>query len=82
MSRCKSCGAPIQWVRSGASGGPMPLDVAPNPKGNVVLTGHKAAGGPVARVVSEGEEPGRVRYMPHHATCPQGREWSGKGRSV
>lgn len=34
MSKCRSCQAPIRWIRT-AVGKPMPLDFAPSPNGNV-----------------------------------------------
>lgn len=80
MAECRSCGAEISWARSAASGSPMPIDAEPTPEGNVVYTGELVAGAPFVQVLGKGERDDRPRYMPHHATCPQGREWRGRRR--
>lgn len=75
---CRSCGAPIRWART-ARGNAMPVDAEPNPEGNVVLTENekglfasvRVAG---SRGLAEARAAGPV-YMPHHATCPDGRSW-------
>lgn len=73
---CVSCGAQVIWVPTAASSRPMPLDAEPRGDGNVVMvmgTAHIVGRG-AARVE------GQVRYMPHHATCPQGKAWQGRTR--
>lgn len=77
MSRCRSCDAEIFWVTTEA-GKSMPLDALPSADGNVMVS--RPAGKPVAAVLAglflaEARESGRVLYMPHHATCPQGEAW-------
>lgn len=74
MSRCRSCDAPIVWRKTEA-GKAMPLDPTASRSGNVQLLP-----GGACRVVA-GEErdemlaKGQTLYLPHHSTCPQGREW-------
>ena len=70
---CGSCGAPMRWVTP-LAGKPMPLDAEPNPEGNVEMVTTPA--GPRAKVHAKGQG-GLLgeRWMPHHASCPQGREW-------
>jgi hypothetical protein len=57
-------------------GNRMPLDIEPNPEGNVEVIdigiGHRpvVVVHPSPPLVVEG-----VLYMPHHATCPEGRTW-------
>ena len=75
---CRSCGAAVRWEITAATGRRIPLDVEPSPAGNVWLDD---AG--LAHVMSSaGQLPlGAVKsqlYVPHHATCPQGREWKAK----
>lgn len=65
VSVCRGCGAEIRWALTEA-GRRIPLDAVPDPAGNIELV--KAG----ARVIGP---PGmlpddRVRWMPHHATCP------------
>lgn len=80
MSRCRSCDAEIFWVTTEA-GKSMPLDALPKLDGNVML--HRQSGKAVATVLAglflaEARDSGRVLYMPHHATCPQGQAWRKK----
>lgn len=65
MTTCRSCGAPIRWLRTEA-GKPMPVDETPSPDGNVVLIGG------FAHVLHKDEEPpeNAARLLPHFATCP------------
>ena len=74
--KCSKCQQPIVFARtmateSGRGGKAMPLDLYPNPDGNVAVrdTGH---GHLVARVLGKDEDHDRhaeVRAMPHFATC-------------
>jgi hypothetical protein len=68
LSRCRSCGAPIIWVKKPApKPGSMPLDAEPGVKGNVLV-------GPDGRAVCHrGPVPGG--RMAHHATCPHREHW-------
>lgn len=68
-SRCRDCGALLAWVRTPA-GKRMPVDLEPNPDGNVVI---REDG--LAHVLSEkaARAVGGVRYMPHFATCSNPR---------
>lgn len=72
--KCRSCAAPIRWVRTAATDALMPLDHEPNPDGNVELDAQgRAVVHPAGQASMFEQRP--TRYMPHHATCPQGREW-------
>jgi len=72
-ARCRSCGAPILWVVTVASGKRMPLDAEPGPAGNLVLlTGGRA------RAAEPDDRP--PLHTSHFATCPQAAEWRGKKR--
>lgn len=66
-STCKRCHARVRWEKT-ENGRPIPLDVVPNPKGNVVLR-EKTATDTRACVLRKGEETNETRYMPHVATC-------------
>jgi hypothetical protein len=72
MSTCRACGAPIRWERTEARGKAIPLDRDPVDAGNAILIRHGARD--VVRVLGPLElellEADVVRYMPHHATCP------------
>lgn len=77
MTPCRACGEPMTWAITEA-GRRMPLNVGPDPKGNVVLTGTTVRGVPRCRVLKKAElDAGNLfdgpsadpRYMPHKATC-------------
>lgn len=71
MSKCKKCKAPILWCRTATSGSWIPIDKTPNPEGNITISGHLM----IAKVVDLFTEADAVRYMPHHATCPNVEEF-------
>jgi hypothetical protein len=78
--KCRSCGAAIIWAIT-ARGVRMPLDAEPNPvKGNQVieLDAPEGIDGPQTWRTRQADtllDANQTRYMPHHATCPQGRGW-------
>lgn len=82
VPKCRSCGAPMAWVRTSA-GKLMPVDANEDgspretPEGNVVITSPPGRSTPTVEVLGPLEQmvETRPRFMPHHATCPQGREW-------
>lgn len=66
--RCKSCNAPVIWVRMAASGRPAPLDATPVLQGNIIIRdgqGH----------VVDATYPSEARHLSHFATCPQAASW-------
>ena len=68
--RCRSCGAPILWVRA-ERGKMMPLDAEPNPAGNIILIdgiAHVRESDLFAITTQE-------RWMPHWSYCPQATQW-------
>jgi hypothetical protein len=67
---CRSCTAPILWVRT-VNGKYMPLNAEPDPKGNIVLDRHD-----VATVLGKNAvvPVGTPIYMPHHATCSNAQQ--------
>lgn len=80
-STCRSCKAPIIWART-KKGRDIPLDAKPSPQGNMAFVeGVDHAGNQTRLAVQRKAAPMQaalgleVLYMPHHATCPQGKEW-------
>ncbi len=71
VNTCRSCDALIIWARTPA-GRLMPLDVAPNPEGNVTLEDGRVR---VLGAVAAGQRRamGVPLFMAHHVSCPQGR---------
>lgn len=78
MSNCRACGAEIIWRRTEANDRPIPLDAEPDANGNVELLDDGRA-----RVHAAGQsamfDVQPVRYMPHHATCPNWGTHAGDG---
>lgn len=70
-SECRYCQQPVVFART-ARGKMMPLDVTPNPNGNVACY-RDVSGQMVGHVVSETDLalPFERLYMPHFATCKQ-----------
>ena len=70
---CRSCGAPILWVVSAASGKAMPVDADPVEDGNVTLDGLTATVHPAGQGDLLGDA--GPRYRSHFATCKDADEW-------
>ena len=72
MSRCRSCGAEILWVRT-ERGNKMPLDAKPVPgdgRNLFVLRDRNSPEGPLA-IAAWGLNPYEdPHYVSHFATCP------------
>lgn len=75
MTRCRSCGAAIEFART-VNNRAIPLDAEPNAEGNVVIRdGVAHVLGPMELLLVLGA--GEALRMPHHATCPQAGDWKG-----
>ena len=72
------------WAKSVASSKWMILDESPTSDGNAVLTYEPQYGRKVVTVYRDAAEaervcPGEPRYLDHHVTCPQAKEWRARG---
>jgi hypothetical protein len=80
-AHCRSCGAEIIWTTNVVTGKRMPVDPAPVPGANVVLTAGND--GPRARVLSPAEVGRRTPilgwtaglHLSHFATCADTASW-------
>jgi hypothetical protein len=72
-SMCISCGAPITWAVSSATGKKMPIDAEPHHDGNIVLTDGTAQ--VVAAAARAALPAGTLRYRSHFVTCPNAAGW-------
>jgi hypothetical protein len=63
VSVCKSCSAPVRWVKT-STGKSMPIDSQPALNGNLVLH----PDGENVHVATASDPPGR-RFLSHFATC-------------
>lgn len=78
---CRSCKRPIRWAVT-TKGRRIPLDPEPVAGGNVRLT--RSSDGDVAEILSGSAlDAAKSRlerlFMPHHATCPEGKAWQRSG---
>ena len=64
MSTCKGCGASILWATAAVTGKVMPLNLPPDPEGNLMV-------GSDGKVRAVGGDGGGRRYSSHFATCPR-----------
>ena len=75
--RTPGCAQPIFFVVTAATGSRMPLNVDPDPAGNIRLA--TTLDGTLVAVVIEQDElftpQPDVRYMPHWATCTNPEAW-------
>jgi hypothetical protein len=73
MSRCRACDTLIEWCVTEA-GKKMPVDLEPNPEGNLWKKDAMEEGSLVA-VVDLFTPEDKPRFMPHWATCPSAEEF-------
>ena len=66
QTECRSCGAAIYFVRTQATGALIPVNVTPDPKGNIVIVNDKA------KILTGGmfEQAEGDRYKSHFVDCP------------
>lgn len=74
--KCRSCGAPIKWVKMLKSGKLNPVDAEPTANGNMIAY-DSPDGGPdmIGEVLSKDKlaekyEEGELLFTSHFATCP------------
>jgi hypothetical protein len=79
VSRCDGCQAEIEWART-PDGQRMPLDKAPDPKGNIVIRDRYFAVTLTPIELLAPPQPGEVRRVSHFATCPKAAEFRKRGR--
>lgn len=72
LARCELCGQPMRWGVT-TSGARMPLDPDPTPDGNVWIRQDGRLRVLTADEIARAPETGVELYMPHHATCTNGR---------
>ncbi len=63
-SACKSCGAPIDWLKHEKTGKRAPIDVAPSPNGSCLVNLEEGS----YRIAFERSS--GTLYTSHFATCP------------
>lgn len=72
--KCRTCSAPVLWVRMAGSGKRMPLDAEPSARGNVrVVEGMATVLG--AEDATGARAAGEELYLSHFVLCPDRRAW-------
>lgn len=71
-STCRSCGAEVLWVVM-ESGKPKPVDVNPDPTGNVCVVLDRGTGERIGWIAREGDV--ARRHHSHFRTCPHAATW-------
>jgi hypothetical protein len=69
QTACKSCGAAVAYVPHVRTQTVSPLNVTPDPAGNIIIENSHY------RIVSWTKAADEVRYTSHFATCPQAPAW-------
>ena len=77
MSKCSGCPAEIMWCKT-ASGKWTPVDIEPNPDGNLTMNGNDAEGIPLVKHVDLFTPADATRMMPHWSTCPNAEDFKSK----
>ena len=74
---CRSCGAPVRWVVTDATGKRMPLNPAPTADGNVWVLRYEDEIPIVAVAATLFDVPTAeaFKYTSHFATCEQADQW-------
>ena len=71
---CRGCGAQIFWVKHEKTGKAAPIDVGPNPAGNIRLE-LTNDGWRYGIIRPSQAVPPEERFMPHFATCTRSRDF-------
>ncbi len=74
VQKCRSCGAPVIWLRHDRTGNLAPIDAEPGGNGNVLClpNGHYVNLSPLEMLDPDNQ--GQV-HTNHFQTCPQAASW-------
>lgn len=72
MTRCRGCGAEVEWRKHVRTRRPAPLDVEPNSEGPCILVGDEEY-----EVLKRGQEYSGERFTNHFQTCPDREQFKG-----
>ena len=84
VHQCRSCGAPVFWLRNITTGKVAPIDAGPTERGNVEIVWADLvyAVVPRWRLDAAREAAGGRLYTSHFITCPQSRFWKHMGSGM
>lgn len=78
---CRACPSPVVWKRHERTGKAAPIDLYPDPAGNVVLVGddkYRVLGKVELAEIEAGRTPDPERFTSHYATCPAASSFRGR----
>jgi hypothetical protein len=73
--KCRSCDAAIFWRRHLTSNKMAPLNMGPDPTGNIELIGAEEYGIVPVKDREAFLQAGGLLFKSHYATCPQAKTW-------
>jgi hypothetical protein len=82
-SRCRSCHAPIRWIKMSTSATPNPINAEPSVDGTIRIedNGRGTVLSPAGLV--DARQAGETLWVAHWSVCPDRVEWARRsGRSV
>ena len=87
IQHCRTCGAPIYWLKNVKTGKPAPIDAETDPeKGNVLVNSEDGTYATLSRAgVYEVQHAAAYSgvnplHTNHFMTCPQAKTWHKAGR--
>lgn len=77
IEHCRSCRAPVVWLRHPATGKTAPIDAEPSPDGTILVDAGRGTY-QIGKEPARGNFPGLL-HTNHFATCPQAAAWHKRG---
>lgn len=75
ITACRSCDAPVIWIKHAKTGTPAPIDAEPTPDGNVMLSGDCYIVLGTAEARAEARRNGFDLHTNHFQTCKDAKRW-------
>jgi hypothetical protein len=75
IAHCRSCDAPILWLRHARTGKRAPIDAEPVPEGNIVVGDDGTYVTLNAAQAAEVASRGGPLHFNHFMTCPDAADW-------
>lgn len=76
--KCRTCGAPVVFLRHIRTGKVAPIETTPSPDGDVAVGAQYMIVPALQRDAYRAR--GELLYKNHYATCPQARFWHAESR--
>ena len=79
FTNCRACKKQIYWCVYLKTGNKAPIETEPRDNGNLIV---ESNGTYRFATKEEKQDPGILRYVPHHAYCPAAQQFRNKGRKT